>query len=624
MQLGSLLDPKIAPGSGRRTISQKWRQLRAARALERTWTKDEILEAYFNLVDFRGELQGVAAATRGLFDKAPHGLSNDEALVLAALIPAPNLSLSAVESRALRLSRDLGRGDFDEIRQIIAGPLARSYSVDRQTALAPHLARRLLSHSSLKKGLRSVETTLDRTLQSFVVDILHQRLSAVRDLNVADGAVLVVENPTGNVMAYVGGSGNLSSARYVDGVVAQRQAGSTLKPFLYAQAIDERLLTAASLLDDTEIRLPVSGGIYRPENYDKAYHGLVTARIALASSLNIPAVQVAERVGVERFVSTLEDLGFRTLVEPEFYGPSIALGSADVTLWDLVGAYRALANGGVWGPLTVARRAAGQGSVSNDDSDGTDFEADLGQRSGLSEEDRVFGSGAAYIVSQILSDRESRSPTFGLESPLSTRFWSAVKTGTSKDMRDNWCVGYSSRYTVGVWVGNFSGRPMWNVSGISGAAPIWLDVMNRLHASEPSHPPLVPLEVEEARVRFAQTGTARSEYFLSGTRPLVVNSVPSSESFDRVLEPTANTIFAIDPDIPQELQRIFFRSQGGRGRIWRLDGEHLASAEKVFYWPPTNGPHLLQRLDSDGLILDAVRFEVRGASSEQQAPGNSF
>jgi len=199
-----------------------------------------------------------------------------------------------------------------------------------------------------------------------------------------------------------------------------------------AQRSDRRILTPASLIDDSALDIPVPGGVYRPRNYDDEFHGLVSVRTALASSLNVPAVKTLNLVGVDNLVGMLWRLGFEELRSPDFYGPSLALGSADITLWDLVNAYRALANGGTWGSMRLV------------------FEAEPAQPR------RVLTPAAAFLLSDILSDRESRSRTFSLESPLSTRFWTAVKTGTSKDMRDNWCVGYSDRYTVGVWVGNFS------------------------------------------------------------------------------------------------------------------------------------------------------------------------
>jgi len=189
--------------------------------------------------------------------------------------------------------------------------------------------------------------------------------------------------------------------------------------------------------------------IYHPRNFESQFQGLVPVRIALASSLNIPAVRVLSLVGLEEFLNQLRALGIRGLNgEGDFYGPALALGSADVSLLELVNAYRTLANGGEWSGFRFALPAYGRPG-------GSPLRLPV----------QVFSREAAFLISHILSDREARSPTFGLENPLATRYWTAVKTGTSKDMRDNWCIGYSEKYTVGVWVGNFTGEPMWNVSG---------------------------------------------------------------------------------------------------------------------------------------------------------------
>jgi penicillin-binding protein 1C len=261
------------------------------------------------------------------------------------------------------------------------------------------------------------------------------------------------------VLAWVGSSGGgLSQAPQVDGVLARRQAGSTLKPFLYGLALEERRLTAASLLDDSPLNLATASGLYMPQNYDQQYKGAVSLRTALASSLNIPAVRTLVMVTPERLFQRLQALGVKLPESGDFYGYSLALGSADISLLALTNAYRALAAGGRSQPVRAVLNAPAVPPT------------------------QVMDGNVAWIIGDILSDGSARARTFGLDSPLSTRFWSAVKTGTSKDMRDNWCIGYSARYTVGVWVGNASGESMWNVSGVTGAAPVWQDVMHYLHA----------------------------------------------------------------------------------------------------------------------------------------------
>ena len=596
MQLAAQLDPSLK-SKGRRSLLQKWRQMKAARSLERTWTKQEILEAYLNLVHFRGELQGVAAASHGLFDKAPHGLNNTESAVLAVLVRSPNAKADQVVQRARRLAQllELPTQASDGLAVEVERALSRRNRVRSSARGAPHAARRLFRSWDPHQGTTRLQSSLDADLQRQSQEILYQHLLLSERQNVRDGAILAVDNASGEVLVYIGGSGPLSSARFVDGVVALRQAGSTLKPFLYSLAFEQRLLTAASLMRDSPLELSVNGGIYRPQNYDRSFHGLVSVRIALASSMNIPAVNAVKLVGVESMLRRLDDLGFTNLLDADFYGPSIALGTADISLWELVNAYRTLANGGVRSPLRLT--AVGDGPPP--------------QRR------RVVDEAAAFIISDILADRESRAATFGLESPLATRYWSAVKTGTSKDMRDNWCIGYSTLYSVGVWVGNFSGEPMWDVSGVTGAAPVWSEIMDLLHgqaSGSPPGPPHPPPGVVSSTAEFVDRGIRRQEWFLRGTQPREIRAVTPQETAQRILSPLDGAIFAIDPDIPDGQQRLFFqRSQGAGEARWRLNGVVIEAQGDLVPWPPQPGRHLLQLIDSEGRPIDEARFQVRGS-----------
>ncbi len=352
MQVATFLSPEVRSSGRQKTLAQKWRQMRLAWALERHWSKQEIFAAYLNLVTFRGEVQGIAAAARILFGKAPHGITEPEAAVLAVLLRAPNAGQEAVIRRARVLQAAQGQTSSPEdIATTVALALRARSNRGPRVALAPHAAERLLRSSV---SLVPVRSTLSAALQRFATETLQRQLLTIRTRRVEDGAVLVVDNASGDVLAYVGGSGDLSSARYVDGVQARRQAGSSLKPFLYGLAFEQRLLTPASLLEDTPLDLPVAGGLYRPQNYDEQFRGLVTARTALASSLNVPAVRTLTLVGADAFVQQLRRLGFAGLTESgDYYGPALALGSADVSLWEQVNAYRTLANGGVWSPLRM-------------------------------------------------------------------------------------------------------------------------------------------------------------------------------------------------------------------------------------------------------------------------------
>jgi penicillin-binding protein 1C len=601
MQVASLVDPSLAPRRIRRSGMQKARQMRAALALEKSWTKPEILEAYLNLVSFRGEMQGIAATSRGLFQKDPHGIDRREALLLAALVRSPNSDAGRVLSRAEALGRRLGWLTEDEkLPPSVERAVAGLYFVVPRADFAPHVAWSLLPPAALQTGSARVTSTIDYDLQRYAVEALRNRLSALQGRNVEDAALLVVENRTGEVWAYLGNNGQKTDARYVDGNTALRQAGSILKPFLYALAFDQRLVTPASLLDDSALEIPVLGGVYRPRNYDNQFHGLVTARQALASSLNVPAVRTLNVVGIDPFLSTLRRLGFRRLEGSEYYGPSLALGSADVCLRDLVDAYRALANQGSFQPSRLTSHQA------------------------LPEPVRVFSPEAAFLVSDILSDRESREMTFGLENPLSTRFWTAVKTGTSKDMRDNWCVGFSERFTVGVWVGNFSGMPMWHVSGMSGAAPLWLEVMNYLHRDLASRPPETPRGIRAVESRFPDLGTSRTEFYVRGTESETVTSGRSGAS-RAIVYPVNGMILALDPDIPARRQIVLFEARtGGIVVRWRLNGEPLPEVDSVIKWVPEAGKHKLVLEDADGRSIDSVEFEVRGPTVRKSTTADSI
>ncbi|MCC7038858.1 MAG: penicillin-binding protein 1C [Burkholderiales bacterium] len=600
MQLAALLDPELKPGAAEpRTIGQKWDQIAAARTLEDAWSKAEILEAYLNLVTYRGELVGIRAAASRLFGKAPSGLDAREAAILVALLRSPGAQPAIVAQRACAVAAAAASGaPCEAIRARAAVALAGGYRAIPRAGAAPHLAAKLARSTD-----SSLVTTLDGDLQRFAVRTLHDHLADLAARNVEDGAIVVLDNATGDILAYVGSSGELSRAPEVDGAAAPRQAGSTLKPFLYARAIDDRMLTAASLVDDSPLAIATARGVYVPQNYDRDFHGTVSVRTALAGSLNVPAVRTAELVGVARLYDDLRDLGLDTLTEDaEHYGAALALGGADVTLAALTNAYRALANGGVFGPTRV-RVDAPTGAATR----------------------RVFRPAAAFIVADILADRGARAGTFGLDNPLATRVWSAVKTGTSKDMRDNWCVGFTARYTVGVWVGNFSGAPMHDVSGITGAAPIFRDIVHYLHRDEGSTPPRAPAGVVAQEVRFdPPVEPSRREWFLRGTamgRVRAVTNDAEAALTPRIRYPAPDTLVALDPDIAPGHERIVLVAAPGAADLrWRVDGRLLEAPGARVAWIPTGGRHRVTLEDGAGGELSSVEFEVRGTRVLREAP----
>lgn len=257
MQLLSCLFPEAIPRQAHRTIGQKIKQTIVAGRLEKQWNKREILEAYLNLVSYRGELEGISAASLGLFGKKSYGVSPAEAAILAALIRSPNAAPAQVAVRAADLAGKLHWNlTAAELENKCRDSFRTSYRLPQEYNWAPHVARILFAKYRNQKQIVTIRSSLDGPLQRLARELLRQHLAELRQRNVQDGAVLVADNASGEVLAYVGSGGEYSSAAQVDGVQALRQAGSSLKPFLYGLAIDKRLLTAASLLEDNPLQIP--------------------------------------------------------------------------------------------------------------------------------------------------------------------------------------------------------------------------------------------------------------------------------------------------------------------------------------------------------------------------------
>ncbi|SKB40233.1 penicillin-binding protein 1C [Sphingopyxis flava] len=582
MQLAAFLAPELAQ-PGQRSWLAKLRQMRAGRALAARWTREEILEAYLNLVPLRGEAQGIGAGANSLFGKRPAELTRTDAALFAGLLPNPAASAKALGERACRIAEV---PDCGPIRAAAATLVSGERAARLDPALAPHLAVRLLD----RPGKR-VTTTIDRRIQTAAIVALRRQLAGLGADRVRDGAVVVLDNATGDVLAYVGGVGLQSTAAQVDGANARRQAGSTLKPHLYAQVIEKGWLTAASILDDSPVQLDTASGLYVPKNYDHSFKGPVSVRQALASSLNVPAVRTLLIDDVQQFRDRLWALGYRGLVEDgDYYGFSLALGSAEVSLVEQANAFRTFANDGKWSSVNF-----------------------LAARELREHPRQIVSPAAAFIVGDILADATARADAFGADSALRLPFWAAAKTGTSKGMRDNWCVGWSDRYTVAVWVGNLEGDSMRAVSGTSGAAPVWRDVMMSLHADRPGRPPSMPDGVEMRQIALPGTREPpRREYFLVGTAQAEMAAAPAAARRPRIASPVSGSVFAIDPDIPGDRQRIAVIVTGAAaGHRLILDKRLAGDAEAGLQIVPQPGSHILTLVDPGGRIIDRVRFTVR-------------
>ncbi len=582
MQLAGLLDDDLARPAGGRSVATKVSQMVRARELEAQWSKAQILETYLNRVPLRGELVGVAAASQQLFGKHASGLDAIEAALLAAMVRAPNAQPALLKRRACEVLRQQAQR-CEGLATTLEQALARRPGPAAGASLAPHLARHLAQQLARSKSAapHALRSTLDAPTQRVALSALRRQLAELRGRNAEDGAVVVLDNASGEVLAWVGSAGATSSAPEVDAVLARRQPGSTLKPFVYALALQQRLITPASVLDDAPLQLATGGALYQPQNYDHGYRGPVSVRQALASSLNVPAVRVAVLLGPDALFEGLNRAGLRLDQSAGFHGLAMALGSADVTLLDLSNAYRMLARQGLGGPVR--------------------WHADAPAAA----DRRVLDAAVAWQVADMLSDPAARALTFGLDSPLVTRGWAAVKTGTSKDLRDNWCIGFSQRFTVGVWVGNASGEPMHGVSGISGAAPVWRELMAHLHAQMPSAAPAPP----------AGLVARQSEWFLAGTEPGALRTAPRGEGAPRfgIQAPRDGSVIVLDPEIPIAAQRLVFEGQSGQ---WFV-GTRLVGSGTVVSWLPRPGRHVLERRSAEG--VDRVVFEVRAAPTRKRS-----
>ncbi|MEO6602922.1 MAG: penicillin-binding protein 1C [Polyangiaceae bacterium] len=459
-----------------RTVRGKWRELAIALRIEASLSKAQILEEYLNRVEFGPNLRGIDAASRHYFDKPAAQLDLAEAAALVSIPRGPTLYDPARGTRAVLRRRDR------VLERMVAQGLTTSDSAHTAELEPLRLTRGLvqggtehlvlgLVSGSLAPELRGervqrLHTTIDSGLQREVSELSLRASRYVADYGASSVSVVVVDNESGDVRAYVGSPDFYSVAALGqnDGARALRQPGSALKPFVYAAAMTYLGMTAATQLPDLELNLPTAGGVYSPRNYDGRFHGPVLLRDALANSLNVPAVYTASRVGPEQVLALLHRAGFSSLDQSaEHYGAAIALGDGEVKLSELAQAYSMLARGGALLPLRFYERAelACGSQLSRTRSAPT----------------RVIDERVAAVLTDVLADDLARAPEFGVGGPLAFPFPVAAKTGTSKGFRDNWTVGFTREVTVAVWAGNFDGTPMTGSTGVTGAGPLFHEVM---------------------------------------------------------------------------------------------------------------------------------------------------
>ena len=508
-----------------RTARGKWRELAIALRIESSLSKAQILEEYLNRVEFGPNLRGIDAASRHYFDKPAAQLDLAEAAALVSIPRGPTLYDPARGTRAVLRRRDrvlermIAQGSTSAALAHTAQAEPLRLTRGLMQGGSEHLVLGLVS-GALAPELRGervqrLHTTLDSGLQREVSELARRAGRYVADYGASSVSVVVVDNERGDVLAYVG-SPDFYAADALgqnDGARALRQPGSALKPFVYAAAMARLGMTAATLLPDLELHLPTPEGVYSPRNYDGRFHGPVLLRDALANSLNVPAVYTASRVGPEQVLTLLHRAGFSSLDQSaEHYGAALALGDGEVKLSELAQAYSMLARGGSFLPLRFYESA----------------ELASGARlsKAVSAATRVIEPGIAAVLTDVLADDLARAPEFGVGGPLAFPFAVAAKTGTSKGFRDNWTVGFTREVTVAVWAGNFDGTPMTGSTGVTGAGPLFHEVMlaamrGRSRAPLLDHGGLVSVEVCELSGERAATSCPhhRREWFVPGHEP---------------------------------------------------------------------------------------------------------
>ena len=499
MQLARLMEPKA------RNVPNKLIEMFRALQLELTYSKSEILNFYFNMLPYGGNIVGTGAASRLYFNKPQHAVSLGEAALLAAIPNAPErlrpdrFPENARQAREKILNRLLAHKQISEEqwREASREPIpTKRYALPFN---APHLSRMLVKGDRRNTAATAdgrIYTTIDAKVQKTAERILNEYLSASaagiagsQSHTASTGAIVVMDTETRHVLAMVG-SHDFFDARasgQVNGTLAPRSPGSTLKPFVYALAIEQGLITPETLLFD----VPVNYAGYEPVNYDGTYNGYVTARQALAASLNVPAVNLSARLKDVTLHAFLKQAGLSTLAPSKKYGLSMVLGGCEVNLLELTTLYAGLANMGEFAPyqIVISRQ---QSAVSNqiEDSGSTNSVfSDSSQKPKVSKSyladsrwlkakgysQRLLREETSFIITEMLT--ASQLPANTVKNPEAFESTMnlpkiAWKTGTSYGHRDAWCIGYSPKLTIGVWLGNFDGKGAPMLSGADAATPI--------------------------------------------------------------------------------------------------------------------------------------------------------
>ncbi|MDQ2991479.1 MAG: penicillin-binding protein 1C, partial [Candidatus Eremiobacteraeota bacterium] len=617
---GSTIAMQVARGlwNAPSSLRGKLRQIIGAERLAIRSSPDALLETYVNRVPMGGNRYGIEAAARSYFGVGADDLDLAQSALLAAIPNDPARLSPYAHWNELRtrqryvLARMLATGAIDAAQ-------ARSAAAEELHVLPPDGGLLAAQHAlfylypRVPVSATIVRTTIDAPLQRFVQAQTEQVVQALAGRHVTDAAALVIENATGDVLAYVGSPDYFADDALGrnDGVQALRQPGSSLKPFTYDLALERDAIAPNTILADVPTTYAIPGGrLYQPADYSTRFSGPVRVRYALANSLNVPAVRVLSTLGVDPLLARLRGLGFAHLDKlASYYGLGLTLGSGEVSLWELAHAYATMARDGAAIPLRLQA------------------DAPIAQNTNI-------GDPATWrLVTDMLADPQARTKSFGLHSILELPFPAAVKTGTSSDFRDTWTVGFSRDYTVGVWVGNFDGSAMRDVSGVTGAGPLWNRIMLHLHDDRDPGPFAVPqgfvrrpicattghkpdagcaaivtewLRPKDLAAWDAPAGTLGDEYDLW----LVGQDVAGGAL--HIVSPREGDTFALDPApnaVARASERIELHAIGKAKVTWRVGGAAIPlDSQGHAFWTLRLGTWSIEA--SDGATRARVTIRV--------------
>ena len=561
----------------------RWVEGFEAARLDARQSKAQILEFYLNQVPYAERRRGVIQAARFYFGRGLDTLSPGEQVALAVLVRSPaGMDLRHNAPRARRALDQLAdrlqqHGDLTAAQrgQIRGEPWVLN---DSAAALdASYFVSHALNVAGTGPIPPQVRTTLDPHVQITAQNILDRALADLAKRHVHDGGVLVIDHQRNEIRGWVVGRTTVAGVAGYDTVLTPRQPGSTMKPLLYALAL-ERGWTAATLIDDAELSESIGGGQHTFQNYSHRHYGLLRLRDALGNSLNIPAVKTLKYVGQDAFMERLHALGVTSLTQhPEFYGDGLALGNGEVSLYEMAQAYTVLARQGRYQPLTL-------------------LASDPAPRPQTS----VFTPAVATLIANILAGPDARMLEFGrgLQFPVET----AIKTGTSTDYRDAWAIAFDYRHTIAVWMGNLDGSAMDGVTGAVGPAMVLRSLFSELNRNQDTEPLALSRDLVLAKIcrqdgRLAdESCESTTEWFVPGTVPQPTGTLKVAAAPQyRLLQPTAGLHIAHDPRIPAEFEALPMQIAAVTGLLrvdWYVDGKLAASTTDThFPWPLQRGTH---------------------------------